>query len=179
MKWIGWTAAAAFVATVWLANYAVEHWGLVSVGFGLMAPAGVYFVGIAFTLRDIVHRALGRAVVMGAIVLGAALSYWVSDGITLPGGHLSLALASGLAFLLSETADLAVYEPLRKRGWLPAVLASNAVGLVIDSALFLWLAFGSLAFFWGQVVGKAWMTVLAIAILALIWRIPRRREAIA
>lgn len=179
MKVIGWIAAALFVGTVWAANYAVEHWGVVSVGFGLMAPAGVYFVGVAFTLRDIAHRALGRSVVIAAIVLGAALSYWVSDGITLPGGHLSLALASGIAFLLSEAADLAVYEPLRKRGWLPAVAASNAVGLVIDSALFLWLAFGSLAFFWGQVVGKAWMTVLAIAILALIWRIPRRREAIA
>lgn len=179
MKVIGWVAAALFVGTVFAANYAVEHWGLVSVGFGLMAPAGVYFVGLAFTLRDIVHRSLGRYVVMGAIVLGAALSYWISDGITLPGGHVSLALASGLAFLLSEVTDLAVYEPIRKRGWLPAVLASNAAGIVIDSALFLWLAFGSLAFFWGQVVGKAWMTVLAIAILALIWRIPRRREAIA
>lgn len=180
MKWIGWIAAAAFVATVWAANYAVEHWGIVSVGFGLMAPAGVYFVGLAFTLRDIVHRTLGRAAVIGAIILGAGLSYWISDGVTLPGGHLSLALASGLAFLLSETADLAVYEPLRKRGWLPAVAASNTVGILIDSALFLWLAFGSLAFFWGQVVGKAWMTLLAIAVLALIWRLPRfHREAVA
>lgn len=179
MKWIGWLAAGAFVATVWAANYAVEHWGVVSVGFGFMAPAGVYFVGLAFTLRDIVHRSLGRLAVMGAVVVGAVFSYWISDGITLPGGHVSLAVASGLAFLLSEAADLAVYEPIRKRGWLPAVAASNAVGLVIDSALFLWLAFGSLAFFWGQVVGKAWMTLLAIAVLSIIWRLPRRREAIA
>lgn len=179
MKAIGIAAAILFVGTVYAANYAVEHWGLVSVGFGLMAPAGVYFVGLAFTLRDIIHRTLGRYVVIGAILVGAVLSYWISDGVTLPGGHVSLALASGIAFLLSEAADLAVYEPLRKRGWLPAVAASNAVGLVIDSALFLWLAFGGLAFFWGQVVGKAWMTLLAIAILALIWRLPRRREAIA
>jgi hypothetical protein len=35
---------------------------------------------------------------------------------------------------------------------------SNTVGLLIDSWLFLTIAFGSLAFFWGQVVGKAWMT---------------------
>jgi hypothetical protein len=179
VKAIGIAAAILFVGTVYAANYAVEHWGLVSVGFGLMAPAGVYFVGLAFTLRDIIHRTLGRYVVIGAILVGAVLSYWISDGVTLPGGHVSLALASGIAFLLSEAADLAVYEPLRKRGWLPAVAASNAVGLVIDSALFLWLAFGGLAFFWGQVVGKAWMTLLAIAILALIWRLPRRRGAIA
>ena len=43
---------------------------------------------------------------------------------------------------------------------------SNTVGLMVDSALFLWLAFGSLAFFWGQVVGKAWMTLLAVVVIA-------------
>lgn len=170
MKILGLVATAAFVATVWLANYAVEHWGIVSVGFGLTAPAGVYFVGLAFTLRDIIHRTLGRYVVLGAIVAGSLLSYWVSDAVTLPGGVVSLAVASGIAFLISELADLSVYEPLRTRGWMPAVLASNVVGLLVDSALFLWLAFGSLAFFWGQAVGKAWMTVLAIPILLLIHR---------
>lgn len=179
MKWLGIIAAVLYVGTVWAANYAVQHWGIVPVGFGLHAPAGVYFVGLAFTLRDIVHRIYGRAVVIGAIVAGAALSYWVSNTVTIPGGHVNLALASGLAFLLSETADLSVYEPLRKRGWLPAVAASNVVGLVIDSTLFLWLAFGSLAFFWGQVVGKAWMTVIAIIILAALRRIPMRRVALA
>lgn len=179
MKWIGALAAALYVGTVWAANYAVQHWGIVPVGFGLHAPAGVYFVGLAFTLRDVVHRIYGRAVVIAAIIVGAALSYWVSNTVTIPGGHVNLALASGLAFLLSETADLSVYEPLRKRGWLPAVAASNVVGLAVDSALFLWLAFGSLAFFWGQVVGKAWMTVLAIIVLAALRKIPMRRVALA
>ena len=179
MKWIGAIAALAYVGTVWAANYAVQHWGIVPVGFGLHAPAGVYFVGLAFTLRDIVHRVYGRWVVVGAIILGAALSYWVSHTTTIPGGHVNLAVASGLAFLLSETADLSVYEPLRKRGWLPAVVASNVVGLLIDSALFLWLYFGSLAFFWGQVVGKAWMTVLAIILLLALRKIPRHRLALA
>lgn len=174
MRYIGWLAAAGFVATVWAANYAVEHWGVVGVGFGLVAPAGVYFVGLAFTLRDIVHRTLGRHVVVACILGGAALSYWLSDAITLPGGLVSLAVASGLAFLLSEAADLSVYEPLRKRGWLPAVAASNVVGLVVDSALFLWLAFGSLAFFWGQAVGKAWMTLLALALLLALRSASRR-----
>lgn len=167
MKIIGWIAAALFVATVWAANYAVEHWGLVSVGFGLMAPAGVYFAGLAFTLRDVVHRSLGRSVVLGAIAAGSLLSFAVSDGVTIPGGHVSLALASGIAFLFSELSDLAVYTPLRARGWLPAVIASNAVGIVIDSALFLWLAFGSLEFWKGQVVGKAWMTLAAIIVIAI------------
>jgi uncharacterized PurR-regulated membrane protein YhhQ (DUF165 family) len=173
---IGLVAAVLFVATVWAANWAVNRWGPVGVGFGLEAPAGVYFVGLAFTLRDIVHRTLGRWVVIAAVLVGAGLAYWVSDVITIPGGHLNLAVASACAFMVSELADLSVYEPVRKRGWLPAVLASNVVGLVVDSALFLWLAFGGLAFFWGQVVGKAWMTLLAIGLLA-IWN--TRRPEIA
>jgi hypothetical protein len=65
-----------------------------------------------------------------------------------------------------------VYEPLRKRGWLPAVVASNAVGIVVDSMLFLWLAFGSMALLNGQLVGKAWMTLLALPVIALLRRLP-------
>jgi hypothetical protein len=30
------------------------------------------------------------------------------------------------------------------------------------------LAFGSLQFFWGQVVGKAWMTLAAVIVLAAV-----------
>ena len=75
-------------------------------------------------------------------------------------------MASGVAFLVSELSDLVVYTPLRERSWLGAVVTSNTVGLMIDSALFLWLAFGSLQFFWGQVVGKAWMTLLAVVLIA-------------
>ena len=74
MKAIGVIAAIAFVGTVYAANYAVEHWGFVSVGFGLMAPAGVYFAGLAFTLRDIVHRMLGRGAVIGG-------NSWVTESV--------------------------------------------------------------------------------------------------
>lgn len=173
MKAVGFVAAAMFVATVYLANWAIEEWGVVSVGFGLMAPAGVYFAGLAFTLRDIVHHTIGRVWVIVAILLGAGLAYWISDAVTIPGGVVSLAVASAIAFCASELADLSVYEPIRRKGWMPAVVASNAVGIVLDSLLFLWLAFGSLDFLKGQIVGKAWMTVAAVLLLA-IWRTQRK-----
>ncbi len=169
MKAVGIVAAVLFVATVWAANWAVTHWGIVNVGFGLSAPAGVYFVGLAFTLRDVVHRTLGRHVVIGAILAGAILSYFVQANADL-GGPVGLAVASAIAFLVSETADLAVYTPIREKGWLPAVVASNIVGLLADSILFLILAFGSLTFLWGQVVGKAWMTALAVVFLLAVSR---------
>jgi queuosine precursor transporter len=145
-----------YIATIIGANWAIETYGIVPVGFGLMAPAGVYFAGLAFTCRDLVHDRLGVAGAVAAIAIGAFLSYWISP---------AFAVASGVAFLFSEICDLAVYAPLRRQHWLGAVAASNIVGLVVDSALFLWLAFGSLQFIEGQIVGKAFMTAVAVAVL--------------
>jgi hypothetical protein len=149
-----------YISTIILANWSIETFGLVSVGFGLAAPAGVYFAGLAFWLRDIVQDTLGKRASVAAVVAGAALSALLSP---------ALALASGAAFLVSELADLVVYTPLRQRNLYAAVAASNVVGLVVDSLLFLLLAFGSLDFLAGQIVGKAWMTLLAL-VLIVMWR---------
>lgn len=154
-----------YIATILAANWAIVRFGVVPVGFGLVAPAGVYFAGLAFTLRDLVQERFGRLWTLGAILTGAGLSVLISP---------EFALASGVAFLFSELADFAVYTPLRRRHWLGAVVASNTVGLIVDSMLFLSLAFGSFAFLPGQVVGKAWMTLLAVVLL-WVWR--RRRVA--
>ena len=152
MSKLGLAAWFLFVASVLVANWAVETYGIVNVGFGLMAPAAVFVVGVAFTLRDIVHQTLGRWWAVAAIVVGCALSLLVSP---------VFALASGAAFGASELVDLGIFEALQER-FLLAVVASNIVGLVVDSVVFLLIGFGSLEFFWGQAIGKAWMTLLAI-----------------
>jgi uncharacterized PurR-regulated membrane protein YhhQ (DUF165 family) len=157
---VGFVTLAGYVLTIFAANWAITTFGIVPVGFGLMAPAGVYFAGLAFSLRDALQETLGRRWVVAAIVVGALVSAGLSA---------QLALASGLAFLFSELADFMVYTPLRQRSWLGAVTASNIVGTIVDSALFLWLAFGSLEFLAGQIVGKLWMTALAVALI-LVWR---------
>lgn len=155
-KNIGYVSFLGYISTIFLANWAIARFGFVSVGFGLLAPAGVYFVGLAFTLRDTTQRFLGNKMAIIAIVIGAGLSYFVSP---------DFALASGVAFLVSEFADYAIYTPLSKKNWLASVALSNTVGTIVDSALFLYLAFGSLDFITGQIVGKLWMTVLAIIVL--------------
>ena len=129
-----------------------------------MAPSGVLMIGLALVLRDLVQRRLGRGVALGAIVAGAALSGAVAPP--------QLIVASATAFLLSELADFAVYTPLQSRGLVLAVLASSVVGLIADSILFLWLAFGSLDYLAGQVIGKLWMVVLALPFIHWI----RKRE---
>ena len=161
-RWRALLLFVAYIGTVWAANWAIGRFGVVPVGFGLMAPAGVYFAGLAFTLRDLLHESAGSRRVIVAILIGAALSAFLENGER-------IALASAVAFLLSESLDMVVYSPLRHRRWLLAVVLSNIVGLVVDSVVFLWLAFGSLAFLPGQLVGKALTTLGAVVLLAA-WR---------
>jgi uncharacterized PurR-regulated membrane protein YhhQ (DUF165 family) len=164
----------AFGLTIPVANWLIGHAGtvcppphgpcLIPVLPGLMAPSGVLMIGVALVLRDLVQRRLGVGYSAGAVVVGAALSAWVAPP--------SLVIASGVAFLLSEFADLAVYTPLARRRLVAAVVASSMVGLVVDSIIFLWLAFGSLDFLAGQVVGKGWMVLLSIPFVLYL----RRRD---
>ena len=155
---------AAFAATVLLANWLVEEFGLIPVGFGLEAPAAVLAVGVALALRDAVHEALGRAWVFVGIAIGAILSLIFAAAFAVP---------SAVAFTVSEIADFLVYEPLRRRGKTVAVLASNVVGAVVDSVLFLWLAPLPLSLVPGQIVGKVEVTLVVVAGM-LLWRSLRR-----
>jgi uncharacterized PurR-regulated membrane protein YhhQ (DUF165 family) len=166
---IGIAAGVALTATVWFANWLVGKYGVVSVGFGLYAPAGVYAAGLAFTLRDITQKFAGRTVVFICILAGAAVSWLVSD-------LERIAFASAMAFLISELCDFGIYIMLERR-WLQAVLISNTVGLVIDSLIFLSIAFGSLTFLKGQIVGKFWVTLAAVGILYLLTKVAIRKTA--
>jgi queuosine precursor transporter len=172
----GFAFFAGFVACVPLANWLIGHVGLVClpngpclipVAPGVDAPSGVLMVGLALVLRDLVQRRLGIAWGIGAIGIGTVLSATFAPA--------TLVVASASAFLLSEFADLAVYTPLQKRGMVRAVIASSLVGLVVDSIVFLWLAFGSLAFLPGQIIGKAWMVLLAVPVIT--WLRNRERRA--
>jgi uncharacterized PurR-regulated membrane protein YhhQ (DUF165 family) len=122
-------------------------------------------IGAALVFRDMVQEAGGIRAALFAILLGGVLSFTFAPP--------ALVVASVAAFVLAELADLAVYTPLRKRAIYAAVIASGMVGSVIDSAVFLWMAFGSLDFIAGQVVGKMWMSILAAPLVMLM----RRRHA--
>lgn len=150
-----------------LANWMIGNVGIpipngphvIPVGFGLYAPSGVLCAGAALAMRDLVQELAGRRAAIGAILAGALISYLVASPV--------IAIASAVAFLLSELLDFAVYTPLRDRGrvyW--AVGASNVVGLLVDTLIFLGIAqLLTPGLFAGQVAGKVWMTLLALALL--------------
>ncbi len=165
----------AFALCMPVANWLIGNVGtvcipdgpcLIPVGFGLMAPSGVLMIGLALVLRDQVHETLGAKWAAAAIAVGAALSFATSAA--------QLAVASTLAFVLAEVADFAVYAPLRAKGRSLAVMASGAVGAVFDSMLFVWLAFGSLEFSGGTILGKLYASA---AVAAFFWM--RARRAVA
>jgi queuosine precursor transporter len=169
----GYVFLVLFCLTIPAANWLIGHVGtvcvptgpcLVPVAPGIMAPSGVLMIGLALVLRDLVQRRLGVEFGIGAIIVGAA----ISAGLAPP----TLVVASAAAFLLSEFADFAVYTPLARRRLVVAVIASSVVGLVVDSIVFLWLAFGSLEFLIGQIIGKLWMVLLAIPFVMYM----RRRD---
>lgn len=165
----GFIYLALFALSIPLANWLIGNVGtycvpggpcVIPVWPGISAPSGVLAIGAALVLRDLVQRRLGLHWALAAIAAGAALS-----GLVAPP---ALILASVVAFTLSEMADLAVFTPLQRRGLVLAVAASGAVGIFVDSVLFLSLAFGSLDFLSGQVIGKTWALLATLPLIHLL-----------
>ncbi len=171
-KRLGLAAFVVFLGLIPLANWMVLHVGtlcppgepcVLPVAPRLLAPSGVLTVGVALVLRDVVQRCLGPWPSLIAIAAGSALSAALAPP--------ALVAASAAAFFLSELVDFAVYSPLQRRRLMLAILLSALLGLTVDSVVFLWLAFGSLAFLPGQIVGKAWAVLFSIPCIRLLRRL--------
>lgn len=166
----GWLSLVLFVSLIPLSNWVIMNVGvvcppdgpcLIPVWPGLWAPSAVLLAGFSLVLRDVVHHCLGWRWALASIFAGAIISGFISEP--------SLVIASISAFLFAELADFAVYAPMKKRYPASAVIASGLAGSVVDSAIFLTLAFGSIEFLAGQVLGKFWMSLIAGAVIVL-WR---------
>lgn len=153
----GTLAAAVLLASVVAANWATTRFGFVPVGFGQTATAGTFAAGAAFAARDALQDILGKAVMLTVIAVAAALSLAVAEP--------AIAVASAVAFAVAEVINFAVYTPLREKAvfgggrWAGAVAVSSLIGAVVDTAAFLWIAFGAAAVLpalIGQIIGKVW-----------------------
>ncbi len=51
-----------YIGVIIAANWSISQWGIITIGFGLMAPAGVYWAGLAFSLRDALHEISGKTI---------------------------------------------------------------------------------------------------------------------
>lgn len=157
---------SAYLAAQMISDIASLKIGLVA---GLAVDLGTFLYPVTFTLRDLVHKALGkktaRALVIAAGVINLAMAGYLAITTLIPGDASwgmdvqwnmilgpvwRIVIASILAEIVSELADTEIYHRIagtegspfhKKHQWL-GVLGSNAVSIPVDNLIFCVLAFG-------------------------------------
>jgi hypothetical protein len=132
---------------------------------GFSIDAGTFIYPLTFTIRDLVHKRLGKAAAHTVILLAAAINLFMAAFfqivVRLPQDPLwgmgdafaailgpvwRIVVASIAAEVISELIDTEVYglwqsRVTRRYQWM-RVLASNSVSIPADSLIFCWGAFG-------------------------------------
>lgn len=165
--------SAVYLFAIVLANVLADVFGLIPLipGLPLEVVAGTYAIGVVLLARNIGQDLIGRLPIIGLMAIGTVLSWFLATP--------TLAVASAVTFAISETADMAVYSPLRRRGWALAVMAAVVVSALVDSTVFIYLAgfpFTADSVL-GQWIGKVLVTVVAVLITLSVK--PLRRIAAA
>ncbi|KAF0176904.1 MAG: hypothetical protein FD124_2320 [Alphaproteobacteria bacterium] len=162
-------ATAVYVGLMPLINWSFSAVPLIPLPLiGPYQPLAIV-TGLVLVVRDFAQREIGHRV-LAAMLLGLAFSVMTTP--------IAIVLASGAAFLVSETVDWAVYtwtkRPLSER-----VMVSSLFGAPIDSAVFLYGANiarpGSLAM--GTLVTSIISKLIGAAVVALVIARRERRAA--
>lgn len=161
-----WLLGYTYVVSIFLANLAVSYFGIIEL-FGLKFPAGALFIGLCFTFRDLVQNDFGHKVwwFMLASMVVSTLSGVVLSHLPIP--MWKVALASGVAFLVSEAIDWFVYT-ITKLNLEYRVVISNIFSGLADSALFVGIAFGAWGWLppvYGQFIVKYLSGLLVIPLI--------------
>jgi len=165
LKRLAFTLAIAYVALAVLANWLASRYVIRVPLTNYLAPAGVLCIGAVLVIRDWMQQLRGLWWSLALMVVAAGASYLI--GVTAGWTSLQkIAIASVVAFLVSETVEAAIFTPIRRRNLTVGVALSATAGNALDSFLFLWLAFGSLAFFAGNFIGKMEMIAVGVALTA-------------
>ena len=172
---------------------------LVQFLFGNWLTWGAFTYPLAFLVTDIMNRVYGvaaaRRVVFAGFVTGVICSLIGPQimGEFGPLVTLRIALGSGLAFLVAQLMDVAIFDRLRAGAWWRAPVVSTLVGSSLDTALFFTIAFSaSLSFLepandvswagdilpilghgpeaplWVSLAIADWLVKLALALIALV-----------
>ena len=165
---------------------------------------GTFIYPFTFTLRDLVHKMLGKRAARTLIVTAAAINVlmaalfafvnWLpadpgwglqAEFAAILGPVWRIVLASIVAEVISELLDTEIYTVwvtrVTTRYQWARVLASNAVSVPIDSLVFCWIAFGGVlpaavvwSIFWSNVLVKGVVTLIS---LPGIYLVPERQSA--
>ena len=136
-------AILAMAAVVVASNILVQ----VLVGDWLTLAAFTY--PPAFLVTDLTNRLRGAAAARRVVWAGFAVGLVCSvigaqiEGPAGPLVSLRVAIGSGVAFLVAQLIDVAMFERLRAGAWWRAPLLSSVVGSALDTALFFAIAFAA------------------------------------
>lgn len=186
---------AAYVAAQMLAD--IGSLKIASVA-GFSIDGGTFIYPFTFTLRDMVHKLLGRAaartLVIAAAVINLVMAAFFALLSALPpdptwalqssfAGVLApvwrIVIASIVAEVLSELLDTEVYHlwvtrVTRRYQW-ARVLVSNGLSVPLDSLVFCWAAFGGVlpdavvwSIFWANVLVKGLTTLVGMPGIYLV-----------
>ena len=162
--------------------------------FGVYVPAAVFIYALTFTLRDVVHKQLGKQtavfMVLTAGVVNVLMAAYFAFTVWLKPApfwgnqeayNLILGVvprivgASILAEMISELIDTEIYHRIKHLEPWKRVLGSNAVSLPIDSLIFVLVAFAGtmplsalISVMLGQILLKAVITVISIPLIYVI-----------
>ena len=165
---------------------------------------GAFTYPFAFLVTDVMNRLYGvaaaRRVVVAGFVVGVICSLIGSqimlqgDGYEYAAVPLRVAVGSGIAFLIAQMLDVAIFDRFRTGRWWRAPLVSTFVGSAADTALFFTIAFAAFVPFsasandaiswawdpapfltfgadmplWVTLAVADWMVKLAVALVALV-----------
>ena len=122
---------------------------LVQFLYGDWLTYGAFVYPFAFLVTDVINRVAGpsraRRVVVAGFCVGALCSLagsWIENEFG-PLVTMRIAIGSGVAFLVSQLLDVALFDRLRQGRWWRAPLASTVIGSVVDTALFFAIAFSA------------------------------------
>lgn len=144
-----------YVFSILLGNLFVIHYGIISfnisqndhVLLSLVAPAGVLWIGLTFSFRDLAQRFWGKNKIWIWMIMTTLITYYFNQNV---------AIASVVSFIFSESMDWIIFTviggDLKRR-----IIISNVLSAPIDSILFVSLAFG---FSWEPIIGQTILKII-------------------
>ncbi|MFT6674889.1 MAG: putative integral membrane protein (TIGR00697 family) [Sulfitobacter sp.] len=172
---------------------------LVQFLYGDWLTYGAFTYPLAFLVTDIMNRVYGAAAARRVVLVGFVVGLVCSlIGTQIIGDFgplvtLRIAIASGLAFLVAQMLDVAIFAALRNGAWWRAPLASTLISSTVDTILFFSIAFsanlsfihpatdvswaaetlpllgsGPMAPLWVSLAIADWSVKLGIALIALV-----------
>lgn len=133
---------------------------------------------VAFLVTDVLNRRFGPTAARRVAWVGFAVALTVSIWLASP----RIAVASGVAFICAQLADIAVFDRLREHRWWVPPLLSGTVGAFLDTALFFTVAFAATQTPWvtwmlGDLAIKLVVNVvMLLPFRALMWNVARPEQ---